>query len=685
MTAFIIFVVLFAAIALVTKNRSLRAACNVIGLAALVFFITQLIGMTSLGRKNVDLTEDDRYTLTDGTKSILAELSEPVTINYYASRDLRSTPATIKRYIPNVDNLLEEFAALAKDGNLTVNFIDPKPNTDEEDAAELDQIQRIPVSQNEELFFGASVSAWDKKTVIPYFDPQNETQLEFNLISAIAEVSRLNKPVVGLVSGLKMSTGGQTRQGWIFYQNLKRMYNVADLDMEITGNLSGIYEKNEWGDAPDHLDPAKIPVVLVVHPAGITEAAEYQLDQYLLRGGTVIAAVDAFSYAAQAESGQQQPQFPGMPPQGGTPTESTLPKLFAKHGVTFSGNKVVIDGKFGQPDSQRQAGNPAVLNLNKEAMPNEEDLAMATVNDLFFVFAGAFEEVKAEGLAIDRLVRSSTKSALVNASEATNNQAGESLRFKLRSSDRRYDMALHLHGNFPTAFPDGDPSAEKAEGTEEEKVAEGEEADKKADEKKEEEKPADSSLKEGSATGHLYLFADADFLSDGIAYRILRIGGMQGGGIPQQTSDNAPFVFNILDQATNSKHLVGARARTASWRPFTVFQEMKADFKERAGKEIDAIREKEKKANERIQQLQAQRKDQNSAFMNAEQQAEVKKLREEAVKYAKNIREKEKEYQASEDAIKSGIFWKSLLTVPIIVILVGLGVYLFRRVTTQAR
>ncbi len=682
MTAFIILVVIFAAFSFLIRSRVLRAACGVVVLAALVFFITQIIGMTGAGRKNIDLTEDDRYTLTEGTKSILAELSEPVTIHYYASRDLRSIPAGIKRYIPRVDNLLDEFEALAKDGNLTINYVDPRPNTDEEDAAQLDQIQRVPVSQNENLFFGASISAWDKKTVIPYFDPQNETQLEFNLISAIAEVSRIDKPVVGLVSGLKMSSGGQTGQGWIFYQYLNRMYNIVDLDLDIVLKLPNIYKDKEWGEAPSHLDPEKIPIILVVHPAGITEEAEFHLDQYLLRGGTVIAAVDAFSYAAQSESGQQRPQFPGMPPQGGTPTESTLPKLFAKHGITYSGNKVVIDGKYGQPDNRGQAGNPGVLSLDKDSIPNKDDLVMTSVKDIFMIFTGAFESVKAEGLNISRLIRSSSKSTLVNASEIANTQGAQNLRFKLRSSDRQYDLAVYLNGKFKTAFPDGNPAeTEKPkdgkEGLKEEKKEDDQTAEKK--------EPQSESLKEGTENGHLYLFADTDFLFDGAAYRLLRIGGMQGGGIPQPVSDNAPMIFNILDQATNSKHLVGARARTPSWRPFTVFKEMQAEFKEKAGKEIDKFKEQQKIASDRINKIQAQRKDKNSAFLNPEQAAELKKLREDEVKYAKSIREKEKEYQASEDAIKSGIFWKSMLTVPIIVILIGLAVYFYRRMTTQAR
>ncbi|MGC6426934.1 MAG: Gldg family protein [Akkermansiaceae bacterium] len=659
-----------AALSFVPDGRVMRAAFGTVVLAALIFFVTQLIGETGLGRKNIDLTEDDRYTLTEGTKAILAELEDPVVINYYVNRDLRSTPADIKQYIPRVDNLLEEFEGLAKDGNITVNFIDPKPNTDEEDAAALDQIQQFPVSQEENLFFGASITCWDQKTVLPFFNPQTETQLEFDLISAIAEVSSRNKPTVGLVTPLPVASGGQTGQGWVFSQFLRRAYNLADLGMGVTDRLASVYESNEWGEAPDHLDPEKIPVVLVIHPAAITPEAEYALDQYLLRGGTVIACLDAYSINAAQSS--PQPQFPGMPPQGGgIAPQSTLPKLLEHLKITFSGDQILADNKFGV----RQ--NPTIINLGEEAMPVEDSIALASIDQLLFGYAGAFDKVNTTGLDISRLIRSSRQSDLVDASLATNNAAAAQLSRKLRYEDRRYDLLVYLSGDFTTAFPDGDPSQEQKDDDQDEEESEN---------ATEEKKPAEESgLKEASAKGHLYLFADSDFLSDGAAYRLIPMGGQRGGGIPQQLSDNGPLVFNLLDQATNSKHLIGARARTPNWRPFTVFQEMKAEAEEKTGEKIEEIEKSQKSWNDEITKIMQKRGNRGEVFLSESEQQRLEELNQQVVDSKKEIRELEKENQSEVDAIKSGVFWRSIVTVPIIVILFGLGVFLFRSFSTQAR
>ena len=447
--------------------------------------------------------------------------------------------------------------------------------------------------------------------------------------------------------------------------------------MGVTDQLGSVYETNEWGEAPNHLDPEKIPVVLVIHPAAITPEAEFALDQYLLRGGTVIACLDSYSINA-AQSAPRQ-QFPGMPPQGGgIATQSTLPKLLEHLEIVFSDNEVLADGKFGV----RQ--NPTILNLGEEAMPVEDSIALASIDQLLFGYAGAFDKIDTKGLEIARLVRSSRQADLVDSSLATNNAQAAQLSRKLRPTDRNYDLVVSLSGNFSTAFPDGDPAnPEKPKKSDDKK--EGEDAQEADEGKKEKEDPAAKSLKEATAKGNLYLFADSDFLSDGAAYRLIPMGGQRGGGIPQQLSDNGPLVFNLLDQATNSKHLIGARARTPNWRPFTVFQEMKAAADEETGKKIEEIEKSQEDWNKEISKIMEKRGNRGQVFLNEDEQQRLEELNQQVVDSKKEIRELEKDNQSEIDAIKAGIFWKAIVTVPIIVILLGLSSFLYRRFATQAR
>lgn len=663
-------VVAFGAFSLFPENRVVRAAFGTAVLAGLVFFGTQIFSEKNTGAKNFDLTEDARYTLTDGTKAILSELTEPVTINYYVTRDIPGTPPDLKRYIPRVDAFLREIENLAPDDLVTVNFIDPEPNTDEEDAALLDQVQQVDVTQDDRMIFGASVSSLEKKTVIPFFDARSETQLEFNVISAIAEVTTRTQPTIGLVSAHKMATGGQSRQGWAFYQVLTRNYDVADFGMQIDDRIAPIYQERNWEDAPTYLDPEKIPLILVAHPAAITESAEFLLDQYLLRGGTIIACVDPYSIAAQQES-QGQQTMPGMPPQGGVPIESNLPKLFEKHNIIFETGDVILDRKYAAPN------NPGILVLTKDAMPVEDDISLSSIQNIALAMSGAFvpsddaEKPLGAGLEVTTLVEASDDYTQVPASKLLSRQAQQELRFALQGSDSGEKNAayiLRLAGNFETAFPDGKPA----------KSTEGEEAAAETPEPE----SSEESLLTGTAEGNLYLIADSDMLYDGLAYNVQRFGQ---SSFMQTISGNGPFVQNLIDQAIGSKHLIGARARTPVYRSFTVLKDKQAEFEKKAGDKIEEFQKQAEEASAEINRIQAEVTNSNAAQMNSEFQAQIEKARKAQIEANRAVRNEQKSYQSEIDQLKAGIFWKTLLIVPAIVIIIGLIIFIRRRSATNAR
>ena len=652
-------------LSLAPNSRVIRAAFGTAVLAFLVFIITQFLTGLSFTNKSIDLTEDNRYTLTEGTRDILRELTEPVTINYYVTRDVDGTPASFKRHIPRVDSFLREIQSLAQDDLITLNFVDPEPNTDAEDAALLDQVQKIPVTQDDNMFFGASISSLDKKTVIQIFDPEQETQLEFQVISAIAEVTTRNAPVIGVMSAHNLSVGGQSNQGWLFKQVLDRAYDVVDLSMAPLSTLSNVYSDREWGDSPTFLDPEKIKVILLIHPAGITPDAEYALDQYLVRGGTVIACVDPLSMVAQQSS---RPQMPGMPPQGGVAASSSLPIIFEKHNVEFDISQVIVDRPYAQD-------NPAtVLLLTKDAMPIEDDISLSSIQNLVLLASGAFSGANDEpigpGLETSRLVESSYKYTFVDSINAMgqNGSQQQALRFALSrstESDKKQSYVTLLSGNFQTAFPEGSPSSAPA-------PPEGEES--------EEPKEETPFLDAGEERGNLYLIADSDFLYDGLSYTFQRFGN---SGFIQPRSGNGAFIMNIIDQAVGSKHLIGARARTPIYRTFTVLKDKEAEFEVAAGDRIKALQEKADTANADIQQILSQRG--NSAQRSPEIQEKISQYRQDEIDARKAIREEEKNYQSDIDTLKTGIFWQALLIVPAAIILLGLLVFIFRRILNRAR
>jgi ABC-type uncharacterized transport system involved in gliding motility auxiliary subunit len=610
-----------------------------------------LVSLTPLGNRGADFTENKVHTLSSGTRAILTELDTPVVIRYYASRSTDYMPEELKLHMRRVDDLLKEYSSISK-GKLRIENLDPEPDTDAEDSANLDGIngQRM---DDQNLYFGLAISCLDKTSVIPFIDPRGETMLEYQISKAIAEVSTPTKPKIGIMSALDlkgapaMMPGQPPTPGWVIYQQLAQSFEVVDLPMETTT-----------------IDPKEIKALLLFHPAGITPETEFAIDQYVLGGGTVVAALDAFSVAAQMTAPQPNPMMGQMPP---PPTTSTLPTLLSNWGVTFESGQVLADPTL----ATRLGGNRlglAVLTLGKDSMPQKDDVITKDLGSVTFFLPGAYTRTGAGGVTATPLVKSTTQAGFVDSMKAS--QLDPTLARTLKSNGTAYDLVTHLSGTFKTAFPDGKPKA----ATEEAAAPDAKDAPK--------EEPKPDSLKEGVAPGNVFLIADVDAFYDRFAYNIQNFGGQQ---LATLSNGNATLLFNILDQAVGSKHLIGSRSRAAVSRPFTVVQKMEADFNRTVGAKIEEFQEKQKAAQQKLSELQAQKSRGSDLTLSPAQEAEIKKLRQEQVEYAKLIREQEKDLRRQKDKLGGNITLLNVAAMPLLVIIIGVGFFLQRRRSTRAR
>ncbi|MDA7882567.1 hypothetical protein N9A94_09720, partial [Akkermansiaceae bacterium] len=289
------------------------------------------------------------------------------------------------------------------------------------------------------------------------------------------------------------------------------------------------------------------------------------------------------------------------------------------------------------------------------------------------------------GLDVTRILKSSDRSAFVPDSKVKASfQDPSSLTKGLSSKDKGYDLVVRLSGEFETAFPDGNPADKKEE--DDQKDSDEDEKKEASEEKEEEAKPKTEPLKNGTATGNLYLIADSDFLMDGAAYnyrQALTSNGVQLRAVP--ISGNGPFLLNIVDQANNSSHLIGSRARTPVIRPLTVFKDLEAEYEQKITDKVKAIQKELDEANKKLSELVQKRAAEGRARFTAEETQFYFDAQKERAAKEKEMREAQKGLQSNIDAIKSGIFLKSLLIVPVLVVLAGIGVFLYRRMSTQAR
>lgn len=634
-----------------TTHPVTRAALGVAALVAIALLANWLISLTPLGNRGVDFTENKVHTLSSGTRSILEQLDTPVVVRYYASRSTDYMPEELKLHVRRVDDLLKEYSNIS-DGKLRIENLDPQPDTDAEDSANLDGIngQRM---NDQNLYFGLAISCLDRTSVIPFLDPRDETMLEYHLSKAVAEVSTPTKPKIGVMSALDlkgapaMMPGQAPTPGWVIYQQLKQSFEIVDISMEAAT-----------------IDPKEIKVLLLFHPAGITPEVEYSVDQYLLNGGTVVACLDAFSVAAQMTNSGGNPMM-GQAPQN--PTSSTLPTLLSAWGVSYESSKVLADPQLATKLGGDRLG-LAVLTLGKESMPQADDVITKDLGSVTLFLPGAFTKTGSGGVSATTLIRSTTGAGFVDSMQAS--QLDPSLERTLKPNGTAYDLVTHLSGKFKTAFPDGKPKAE---------ATAPETADKDA---KPEETEKSDSLKEAVEPGNVFLIADIDAFYDRFAYNVQNFGGTQ---MASPANGNSSMLFNLLDQATGSKFLIGSRSRSAILRPFTVVQKMEADFNKTVGVKIEEFQTKQRAAQEKLSELQSKKSQGSELFLSPEQEAEIKKLRAEQVEYAKLVREQEKDLRRQKDQLAGKITLLNVAAMPTLVVIFGLGLFIKRRSSTRAR
>jgi ABC-type uncharacterized transport system involved in gliding motility auxiliary subunit len=365
---------------------------SAVGLVALLLILVAVNFLVSREPVRVDLTDGDIYTLSEGTRKILRELRSPVKVKLYVSQG-ESVPVPLRGFAQRVEDVVGEFKQAAG-SNLIVERYHPRPDSEEEDAAQLDGIEPQQLMSGEHFYLGIAVSQLERKQAIPAVSPQRERLLEYDLIRAIARVGTSERPRIGLMAGVPV-TGEKfnpfTRQSsepWVLANELKRDFEVKEVPM-----------------SAKEIDK-EVNVLLLVHPRDIPPQTEYALDQFVLRGGKLIAFVDPYMYFDQG------PTMPGMPPQ---PSSSTLPNLFKAWGLAMNPDKVISDVVFGSGGGTRYT--PTVLSLNRTAF-NRDDVVTSQIETLLYAFGGAFELKLPDSLRATELVKSSPDPMLVDNANA---------------------------------------------------------------------------------------------------------------------------------------------------------------------------------------------------------------------------------------------------------------------------
>lgn len=590
-------------------------------LVAVAFLLLNALAAPLLKNRQLDLTEGQLYSLSEGTLSLLQQLEEPVELElFFSARAARDLPQ-VRQHARRVRELLELYVRQSG-GKLRLQLVEPVAFSAEEERAAALGLQPVPMPLGEMLYLGLSGrNSNGRQAAIPLFALDQEHFLEYELSRLLHDLSQDSQPVIGLLSGLPLDGGfvdGRMQQPWTVLEQVRRQFAL------------------EFLDADTDLIPPQVDVLWLVHPRQLPQPTLYAIDQFVMRGGRLLVFVDPLS-EVDASVDLQLALGQGR--------DSDLDSLFTNWGLRLLPGLVVGDAAYAMTVAAGEQNRPvrhlAWLNVPQQGL-SREDVVTSRLDRLTMASAGILQPLAQATTSFVPLVESSAVAMPFAASRLTLLEHPGELLADMEPTGERYVLAARIQGPAASAFPDG---------------------------------------LEGQLPGpkqvddiQVVVVADTDMLGDSLWVQYQDVGGQQ---VPRPWADNGNLVLNLLENLTGSRELISVRSRGDFSRPFTLVERIRRSAEER-------FRDKEQELQARLARLEQQIADlqlipEQGLGSTPEEQQLLQQHRQEQLDVRRQLREVRYQQNADIEALGQTVKLFNLLTMPAVLILALLLVSWRRR------
>jgi len=359
-----------------------------LALAAILFVGLNVFVDNFFTDTRLDLTQNRQYTLSQGTRNIIAKLPEPVTLRFYFSKKNSANYPVTAAYAKRVRDLLSEYA-LISNGKIMLEDVDPEAFTPEQDQADAAGIRSAPTGNGDVFYFGLEgINSIDGRNAIPYLAQEREPYLEYDITSLLYQLAHPDKPKVAIMGALPL-TNNPTNQGQplAIYTQIRQNYDITNLPASFTAIPSGTN------------------LLLVAHPENVSLGQQRTIATYLMHGGNALIFVDPLSELVKAEPDNGQ----------NTPQSSDLSDLLKGMGVDYSPDQVVLDRLLAQRiragDQDQTVVYPVWLHLTNQYFA-PRDPVTASLTSLNLASTGALSQSKGATTKFEPLIISSNQASL---------------------------------------------------------------------------------------------------------------------------------------------------------------------------------------------------------------------------------------------------------------------------------
>ncbi|HEX5206634.1 MAG TPA: Gldg family protein [Steroidobacteraceae bacterium] len=612
---------------------------STLGWGAVAALALTFIGLTilfnySLAGWQLDLTQNRLYTISPGTDRILQSIKEPIDLYFFYSAKTAESIPQIRPYGQRVHDFLEELKQRSG-GMIHLHVIDPQPFSVEEDrASELGVTGTAINEAGTKFFFGlAGTNSTNGQQAIPFFDPDKQRFLEYDVAKLVYQLAHPAKPVVAWLSTLPMSGGfdpqsGQPGKPWMIYSQAQQLFDVRPLEPTATSI------------GPD------VRVLVLVDPKNLSPATQFAIDQYALRGGHIVTFLDPLAQADQSGGNPMQAM--------GADRASHMETLLSAWGVDFNPREVVADRGHALTVAMREGEPPVehigILGLGDNSL-SQSDVITSGLSNVNVATAGYVAPAKGASIKFEPLIQSSADAEAMPAQRFAMLMNPTSLLDGFKPTGNRYTIAARFTGMVKTAFPDGPPKGVTL--------------------------PAGQrDLKASVRPVNLVVFADTDLLSD---YLWVREQQLLGQSIAQAWASNGDLVLNTLDNLSGSSDLISVRGRAGFTRPFVRVDALRRVANARFHAQEQQLQQKLQDTEQQLTLLQSKRNDKSALILTPAQQQEIEHFEAEKLEIRKRLRAVQAGLVSDIDELGARLKFIDIIVMPALFALAALLIAAMRR------
>jgi ABC-type uncharacterized transport system involved in gliding motility auxiliary subunit len=605
------------------KNRTLSTISLL--LLAVLFVSLVFVNNQMLSPLRIDLTENKIYSLADGSKQIVAAIDEPISLRFFFSDKASKDMTGLRNYASRVESILNEYQTLSK-GKIILQVLDPEPFSEYEDLANEYGLTSANFNPNgDAIYMGlVATNALDQQKVIAFFDPQKERFLEYEISELLYQLSEPEEVSVAIITDLPIQGGpnpmtGQTSPPWAFLTQLQQLYSVETLGTDI-----------------QYL-PKDIDVLALIHPQQLSDSLLYQIDQFVLAGGKLIAFIDPHYESDQmALLAGAQGQING----------SDLEPLLKSWGVEFDSQQVVLDALSGL-DIRTQDGRITrhfgFLGITQDQL-NEQDVLTANLELINGASFGALSQAESASTAFEPLLQSSINQDLKAVSDYAKSIEPDDLSKGFVSKNQAVTLAARVTGNANSAFSEGRPASLTPNG---ETIAEAH--------------------IETADNINLVLVADVDLLVNRFW---IQESNFFGQVIASPFANNGDFVNNAIENLSGSQALISIRSRGTFNRTFNKVDELKLIAEQRFREQEQVLQQQLDETEQQLTQLQDFQGDSQSLIISPEQQQAIDAFIDKRLEIRKSLREVRHQLDKDIEHLGNQLKVANIVVAPLVLVVV---------------